>query len=877
MKQHRTKLSNAVRLLMIMFLCFIYAPEQAAALAGAAEGQIMPVRTANPQCQNAITENQYLTGKALVAYPEPIDPIEFLGRYFIRGRVAPDADILIEDFKGSSLAWSAITRSDPNGFYQGEMSGRDCETGFYRELLGGDNVRITAGGQTYSTTIHELTNIIVDPDNNIVDGKTGAGLVVEITLQEPSSGTACNDPSLHTFTKQVNTAADGRFQATFEDFGGRAVAILRVRDGQGSSINTIEAWKKTIDYDTNSITGYSQLGGYLGNLTYTLTRAGVDIEEVSLKPLNNYINNTFLTPLQAGDEVRVTAGNLLIYHTVVALFTATASPETDQVTGRTTPGKAVYLTATPPYTTTVFDTHCLSSSNIYETQCVQAGDDGSFVFDLPYDLRHGDIVHLTIYDDEGNQTVLERSAGILIFLDPSTPFIYSNFKTDGDVTAKIIDADGMVVREKTGLHSGDHVEWQYWPDDMILQPGQIIEISDGAQTKRMTIPVLTVDRLAGSSQVSGSASDGLVISRWFNSVGSDCGETSVSNGRFSIPFNAGSSAAQSDPEIFQIIHSDEQGGFTGTIRYTQKLDLNKDDPGAYVEGSVELPNLPVTLTHQRGGAVIGVYSGMSDSMGRFLVQPDENVFFQQGDRITTSANDVPQFSVEIPELWAEIDVERKMIFGRGPANQPIYFHISYNGDPTSVYFDVQTDANGNFILENQDLVSTYSCNKIPFDNCLQPRISTSFSNVAYVSWLYPANNKPDQYEPDDTSAAASRYTGPQRHTFLQLGEEDWVRIEVSTQEVGQQFDIQLENVGQSSMQVGYDFALADGTGSHASGSLTAANSHRARVFPMRAGTYHLQLKAEGESYPYGSCDSGYSLSILRPTNLSMLFLPVALR
>jgi len=840
--------------------------------------QAHPFEKANHQqvCSPAWVENQF-NSLALAEVPQPNSAVEidfgsgFQSAEAVQGLVAPDTDVAI-----AASSWTINTHSDASGYYRVELGGYDCATNTLRKITGGTTVWVTAGGQTYQTVARWL-NGRLDPIANTVTGDTNAGAVVEISLSEPFPSAGCEDPEQRVFAATATAQINRRYFAELGDFGGRAVAEMRIHDDQGSSFIHVSSPSISLDLDTGFLYGPVLVNA---TINYTLTR-GEQVIETREAILANYISYTFTTPLLSGDIIEARTASTPLYHTVVSPLAGTMDVETNQITGQADPGRAVFINIEPYNGGALRFTHCSADTSL---QCALAAADGSFLFDAPLDLRPGDLARVTQYDEQGYAQVRSLDTGSMIFVDQFDREIEAHLPGSQSAlaTAKVMDSQGSILWQEDSINSGESVFIWSIPIDSQLLPGQIIEVSDGTISHTMTIPEITLEPLHEQTQVSGHAPGGelfiIHIDSDLDGWSMDCVESNTQGGLFSIPVG-------SEPYIgideFPIVHHDGQGGYSNHFRVSRFLSLTKD-AAFRINGSVELPGTQVTLTHQRGGDIIATYSAVSSSVGTFDVIQDAGLPFQQGDRLIVEAEN-GEFSMEVPELSASIDPLHYQVAGRAPGSRSVFATItrSYDAGPQpNKQFQVFPDAEGNFradlpVLPESSSACAGSIPLSPEKNCIQVTLVSYTPEGNLIGWSGPppAAVQADSFEPNDTLTAAKLYENqPQNHTLLSNSEVDWVKIEVKPLEVGRTFTIRLSDMGWK-MPVHYQFSYNDSLVDRRSDTFIQGKNEQFQIIPTRAGAYYLRLQAVISGYIYGNCDSGFTLTIDRPQTW-MLHLPL---
>jgi len=124
---------------------------------------------------------------------------------------------------------------------------RTAVAGYNWTVQPGDTVEVTAGGNTVTTVVAELS-MWADPAANTVSGRTSPGRNVNLWLWVPNPVNPC---TRNYASKDTIADSGGNFSAVFPNFDSRAYAGASSYDANGNSTSTeVEAFYLAADFNT---------------------------------------------------------------------------------------------------------------------------------------------------------------------------------------------------------------------------------------------------------------------------------------------------------------------------------------------------------------------------------------------------------------------------------------------------------------------------------------------------------------------------------------------------------------------------------------------------------------------------------------------------
>jgi len=798
----------------------------------------------------------------------------------VSGRTTANTSVTMRILRGGRVIATQSTTSYSDGRYSFYSSWQSCPTSGYNwSLRPGDVVEVTAHGNTVSTVIVDL-RAWVDPDTNTVAGRTAPGRSVEIWLKYPG-GDLC---SWNVVSKTVGTDSSGNFTANFGvDFNRTASAAVYARDANGNSTYYD-------DFRAYQIFGYFNSSTFQGSLkpevdfTATLSRSGSIISTYrGRSDATNYYWGWFTDTIRAGDVISVSGGGVNIQYTATSL-SATLDPANHRATGTTGAGRQVRAsfykrTSGSLYTACWWGSDCASTTT---------STTGAFTLTTNLDLVRGDYAYFYVYDAGGNYQYGGVRSVPAIVADVTGGRVsgYWGNPDAGHVTVILKDISGTVKATNSwvGVDSWDGK----FSTGMgsTISPTDIIEVTDGAVTETMTVQNLTARLNGATGHLTGNASNGHLVARlwdfrresgyWYGY----CSETNVITGSYDLTFGGAQVGGQD--YVWGIWNTGPDGHYTTLGRTFYAFTVNAREGGDYVYGYSETPYTPVTVTLQRGGNQIAVYTTTSYSDGYYYgyLSSSTPVTITPGDIVQVQTGDGVSVSLPIPLLTANVDGTNNRVYGKSPANEPVRPEARrrYNWGYTYYSQIVTADGSGNYSASFNGLY-WWDCSSVNVGHrCVQPAVRY-YNAAGHQVWMegpYPLPVGPDIYESDDISTTARAYKGIQSHTFHTVTDTDWVTFTVSQADVdnGVSYRIETFNLGwgMATRVTLYDAnmnRLGDWWGYEYRGRGVSA-----RWTPSAAGVYYLEIAPPSSDYG-GYCDAVYDLMIL-PVR-GQIYLPLVLR
>ena len=797
---------------------------------------------------------------------------------YVAGKTTSNTAVTMRILRGGRVIATQSTTSNSGGYYYFYPSWHSCPTrGYNWSLRPGDVVEVTAHGNTVSTVVAYLS-AWVDPDANIVAGRTDTGRSVEVRLFS-YKGDLCSGT---TYTQTVGTDDGGNFSADFTgqvDFDRKSYAAVYARDGNGNSTYALfYAYRVTAEFDSG------RFGGYLKpevGFTATLSRGGSIVSTYSGRSdSRGYYYGWFTDTIRSGDIIQVSGGGVSMEYTVADLD-VTLDPTTDRATGTTGAGRAVKAYFYKRTWWGYVRTGCSWNSDCASTT---ADGSGAFALTTGLDLARGDAAYFYVYDTEGNyQYTWDRPVpAIVANLTWNRVEGYWGDPDAGYVTVTLKSSGGTVKETDSRVWVYSWGEFSTWMSSDIV-PSDIIEVTDGAVTETMTVQDLTARLDGGTGHLTGNAPHGhLVAALWDFRRDSRfwygyCSETDVAS-----PYDLTFGDAQVGGQDYADVWSSGPDGHY-TYRNAYAFTVNVEKGGNDVDGYTETPSTPVTVTLQRGGSPIAVYTTTSSSRGYFrgTLSGGTPVTITQGDTVQVQTGDGDSVSLPVPELTANADAAHNRIYGKSLANEPVWPEVRrhYNGGWYASSQVITADVSGNYSASFAGLYWSRDCSSVDIGHrCAQPAVRY-YNSDGHQVWLEgpsPQPVGPDIYESDDISTTARAYTGVQFHTFHATTDTDWITFTVPQADVddGVPYRIETLNLG---------WGMATRVRLYATDGATLLGEwtgyewyHGVSVLwtPTAAGTYYLEVSPPSSSYA-AYCDAVYDLMVL-PVR-AQVYLPLVAR
>ncbi len=794
---------------------------------------------------------------------------------YIWGQTTASTPVFLRILRGGRVVATQSTTSSSYGYYYFYPSWLGCyDLGYNWSLRPGDVVEVTAHDSTVSTVVADL-RAWVDPETNIVAGRTEPGRSVEVTVCYPQS-----DPCLYWPCQSQITPTDGHgnFSADFSsltDFDRRAWSSIYARDANGNSTYYyFYAYCLLAYFEDNDFWGYLKPEV---DFTATLSRTGSIVATRSGKTgAAGYYSGWFTQTIQSGDVVQVNGGGVSISY-IAAGLDATLDSAQDAAVGTTSAGRLIRV----DFRKNAWDWRVRTSCS-WRGECRSAVTDGSgaFFITTTLDLVRGDWAYLYLYDAEGNYQYGRRPVpAIVADLTGNEVLGYWGDPTVGSITVTLKDSGGTVKATVPGVWvsswSGGFSRWL----GSAITPSDIIEATDGEVTETMTVQNLTARLDGGSGHLAGSAYDGHLLAElsdfrrdqtyWYGY----CNETEVTGGSYDLTFGEAQVGGQDGARVW---NTGPDGHYTSRHAYALAVNLVKDDDRVW--GYAETPSTPVTVTLQRGGNPIAVYTTTSGNDGYYEGWLGSDI--AQGDIVQVQTGDGDSVALPIPELTANADAVENRVYGRSPAGEPVRPEVrqySRWGLEDS-YSQIATADDAGVYSASFSGLYWWDCSPVDLGHRCAQAAACYYDPAGHGIWVegpYPPPVGPDIYESDNISTTASAYTGIQSHTFHTITDTDWVTFTVPQADVdGVSYRIETLNLG-SGMDTYLYLYDTDGVTELARDDDSGSGQASLIVWtPPASGTYYVKVRPfSGSSTAY--CDAVYDLMILPMRG--QIFLPLVLR
>jgi hypothetical protein len=792
---------------------------------------------------------------------------------YVAGYTTPDTGVTMRILRGGRVVATEVTTSDSEGYYEFYPDWEYC-TGYTWTLRPGDRVEVTAHGSTVTTVVAQLS-AWADPETNKVGGVTDAGRSVEIYVLNTSDTCSYSE-----YVETVSASGSGDFLADFTaqvDFDGRAVAIVYARDANGNStVWWFQASHVSAGFDDSYFDGSLKPQA---NFTATLRRGSstVSTYDGQAGP-DGWYSGYFSEPIQPGDVIWVSSGSVSLSLTA-APFNVSLNPTTNQASGTTGAGRLVGAFFHTQ------DSGIVGSICSWDSACASTTADGggNFTLNSTMDLVRGDYAYFDVFDNEGNYQYTGQSPIPAIVAVLAWGEVDGYWHTWGPLTVTLKDSGGS-VRDIQNVYAQSWDLSFYAYMAVSINPTDRIEVTDGTTTETMTVQSLTARLDPGVGNVSGSSPGGhLLASLWdFRRdtgyyADSYCSETTASAGAYVLAFPGAQLGAQDDADVW-VTGSD--GHYTS--RDASAFSVNVWKETNFMSGYTETPFASVTITLMRGGATIATSSKVSSRTGYYSASLGGGVAITQGDLLQVQTGDGDSVVLSIPELTLNEDAAGNRLYGRSPANEPVWPLLLRVGGHNWAYgirLLTSADSGGDYSVSASGRYWWGDCSPMRVGApCTWPMVSYYNAGGHQISLggTWPPGEGPDSYEPDDTSAAASAYTSVQDHSFHQGADVDWTSFAVPSQDVidGVSYLIETRSLGpgMDTMLYLYDtdgstlLMMNDDSG----GSLAS----RIEWTPPAPGTYFVKV-GPYDANSTGYCGAVYDLMIL-PVRAEV-FLPVILR
>ena len=815
---------------------------------------------------NVLTSVQVTRSTTLQSTDPSIDAYVSGGTWsYISGRTTPNTEVRMSILRNNQLIVTDSTISTSSGYYYFYPSWHPCPAwGYDWTLQPGDVIEVTAHNNTVSTVVAYLS-AWVDPDANIVAGQTDMGRSIEVLLSSYGS-----DPCFGiTYTQTGDTDRYGNFSVDFTsqvDFDRRAYATVYARDDNGNSTYAwFAAYKIAAEFNGSRFWGV--LKPKTGFTAALIRERSIVSTYSGRSDSRGYYSGRFTDTIRTEDIIQVSGGGVSIQYAATNLD-VTLDPTTDEATGTTGAGRTVevqFYKRTWGYVPT---------SCSWNSDCASTTADESGVFTLGTDLNlvGGDFATFSVYDGEGNyQYVWGRPVpAIVVDLTWNGVEGYWGDPDAGYVTITLKSRSGTVkeVRPWVGVGSWDGGFFTRMSDDIV--PTDIVEVTDGTVTETMTVQNLTAQLDDDVGHLVGDAPPGhLVAELWDFRRDAEfwytyCGETNVV-GSYDLAFGNAQVGGQDRANVWS---SGPDGHYT--YREAHAFTVNVKKGGDFINGYTATPFSSVTITFQREGSPVAVYTTTSSGDGYFSgsLSGGTPITITQGDTVQVQTDDGDSATVFVPKLTVNADTTNNRVYGKSLANDLVrpevrrHFNWGWYGS-----FQITTaNVSGDYSASFNGLYWQRDCSAVDVGHrCAQSAVRY-YNSADHQVWLEGPNPQPvepDIYESDNISTTARAYTDIQAHTFHTITDTDWITFTVSQADVNNGVTYRIETLnlgwGMDTYLYLYD---TDGTTELAHDDDSGEGLASLIVWtPPAVGTYYVEVR------PYNSnstayCDAIYDLLIL---------------
>lgn len=796
----------------------------------------------------------------------------------VSGVAAANATVTMRILRGSTAVTTRTTTSSSSGYYRFYPTFSSCPGNSYDWVVKtGDVVEISAAGFTANTVVASIA-AWADPSTDIVAGITSPGKSIVVELFN-YSGSSCKDSA---YVESVTSDSGGNFSAAFSSqvsFNGRAEVEIYVYDSNDNATTTyVEAYSFQNRFGTTSIFGTVKPNSAF---EATLQRGASTVSNASgVSAADGWYNAYFGETILSGDLVTVSGTGFNLSYTAANLDDPYLNPTTNLLAGKTTANRYVIadFELAPGYVG-------LPSCS-YDGLCsgVQANGSGDFSINPGVDIQRGDYAYLSIYDSNGNAQYFEEANAPVIQA-------YHSWYIEGlwrygisdPLTVTVKDSGGVVKCSSSSFYTySDGYFGEYACTDLLA--GDKIEVTDGEYTESMTVSNLTGRLNNLTDHLSGSASNGKVVAELFDQTPPNaytdfyCSEANVTTGSYDLTFSGANIGGWDQASVWNL---GADGHFT--YQYHMAFSVAAQKESDSLDGYTETPDAIANITLKRGGSTIATASPNADSTGYFY-ESLSPAMISEGDELLISTTDGNSVTIVIPKLTVNLNGSNNTIYGQAPANQGV---STYAYRPSSPYSSSSlrrtpaTDATGNYSASYSS--AWYGSF---WSGCFQANMGhpCAFGETDYyrpdghLLWLVqpaPAPAAADVYEPDDDPGVASQYSARQSHTFHQNSEVDWVKFNVTSEDVanGITFNMYTLNLGYG-MDTVLELYDTDGATLLARNDDTEVGLSSLISWGFTApGYYYLKALPYDDQYDTSYCDAVYDLMITP----KQLYMPVIRR
>jgi len=770
----------------------------------------------------------------------------------------------------------STSSSYSDGWYYFYMGSTACGSSNNTMVSPGDLVEVNAKGTTVQVVIVPVGGLINGAADTI-SGVTAPNRAVNIYLYNLSASSPCT-----TSTAQFNTTSDASGAFTLGGIGAldnSTDGAIYILDANGNIVSTAL---------TNYYLNVGQYGYFNGQLpprsmyAATLKRGDTTLQTVNGQAqIDGSYSGYFWQDPTAGDVITLTGGGVNLSVTFVQVTNMAFDVVNNTVTGQAGAPYAGYVVYFTPSRQNVFT--CTG-----EGGCAKGvvAADGSFTLNTgTFDLKPGDYDSSPIlYDLQGNRIEFRSSLYVpYLYYNVNEGYLQGYWSNTGiPITVTVKDSLGAVKNTLTGTTSSGDASFYIYPSAVT---GDRLEASDGITTLFInSIPPMSAFLDSITNNVHGTAPDGSARVNFrdrrysVNPDGYDyhygsssssstyCWDTTVASGAYTV--NAPSGIDINGPDSANVYSTVNDGNLVGSFSHAFNLLVQKGN--TKVDGYLPKGNAAFTAELWRGGALIDTQAGSSDTYSHFNFNFTGPM--QDGDLLKLDAPDVVMGEVTLPTLTMQQDNATGVVSGMGPVNTPLTIN-AFQPEPNFDYYyrTVNTDAAGNYSVTISNWFDDY-CRPLSLQGCSRPEVIYQVHDFLtyFVTGVIPPVTA-DSFENDNEFGSASTYTGIQDHTFHTSNDVDWVKVEVTEQDLGKTFFLTTTNLG---VNASTDLYLYDSTGLTEIMSETGYTPKTSILtwMPETAGTYYVKI------VPYSSsntieCGSTYSFFIAH----NQTFLPMIMK
>jgi hypothetical protein len=803
----------------------------------------------------------------------------YVGEYSrVSGVVAPNVEVVMRIYRNGSLYTEWYNQSNGSGYFTMYPYWNDCpQEGYVWYLQPGDVVSISAGGETAQTTVVPLVASL-DPIIGQLEGRTAPNreVVVEVsTAQEDnclSQGMAVG----------FNSDPNGQFLSDVsltQNLDRRAEARVYAKDSAGNITSTyLTAFHLSTDSSYNGVWGTVNRGA---SGMAKLNRGGLQIAQGPFvaDPTGYFWVYFSGEVIQPGDVITVQDGKQTISTTIPPTdFTLDAAQ--NRLTGVTSAGRTVRASVyTRDDSYTAVQTTCT-----WKSDCIlaNAAANGSINLPVAFDVRPGDYGYVDIYDAEGNAHFAFPVSAPTLVAGPGLDVVqgyWANSYTAIDVS--LFDSANNLKADASEFtnYDGEFYAWLGVP----MAAGDRVEVSDGAQTRSMTIEAIAGRLNSIADVLSVTGPNWPVVASYENFYGFyyesfECYEETIAGGNLAL--NLGAKITPGDSASVYVYGPD--GNYTLLDLFAFKVFVTQDSNEVFVR--TETPAAQVRLLHKRGNTTlftetlpvqppgyVWMYSTSTFLAGDYLEFDVLNEAGAPGTDMTLgplTANANPAnnsvYGLSAPYTDSLVQIARSAAYGWQAGWGYI---ISLGSDPHyEIYFPNDFWGGG----WRQPCLNT-----LVGDRCVGEYVEyiTSSGHSVQLAVEPPPAAPPDAFEADNTAATAKPHSGAiQTHTFHATTDVDWVKVTIPGWAVTSPVRLVALNMGWD-VAVEMDLYRSNGTTLVEDQEFYDTGDQAFIVWePDLAGTYLLRVAPLSDEAT-GHCDSFYDLRI----DMTQIGLPVILR